>query len=321
MYKPSRIIFMGTPAFAVPSLNALIEAGCSVVAVVTRPDKPRGRGMEMAPSAVKEAALKAGITVLEPVKINEEDFISKLRSFEADFIVVVAYGRILPRAVLEIPPGGCVNLHASLLPKYRGAAPINWAIIRGEKETGVCTMLMDRGLDTGAVLLRESTPIGERETAAEVAQRLSKMGGPLLLRTIGLINEGKITAVAQDESKASYAPLLKKEDGMIDWSRTAREIDCLVRGVCPWPGAYTHWQGAVIKVHKGRQVKVDEPQGERDAVSPGTVIETCGGCIAVRCGGEGSVYEILELQPENKKRMSAGDFLKGYRLKSTDVFY
>lgn len=307
----SRIVFMGTPAFAVPSLKALIEAGHQLIAVYTQPDKPKGRGLETLPSPVKAEALSHGIKVLEPAKIRDEAVINEIRGHKPDFIVVVAYGKILPQAIIDIPPRGCVNLHASLLPKYRGAAPINWAIIRGERETGNTTMLMDAGMDTGPMLLTGKTPIGGDETAADLAKRLSTEGAMLLARTIGLIEEGKIIPVPQDNSQATYAPILKKEDGRIDWTKSAQEIKDLIRGVVPWPGAFTTWKG-ILKIHSARPLEI-EYDGE-----PGTVAEASGNSIKVKCGS--GALEVLELQPENKRRMSAGDFIKGYRIAKGERF-
>lgn len=304
----ARIVFMGTPAFAVPSLEALIKAGHDVIAAVTQPDKPAGRGRVSQACAVKELAISSGIPVLQPHKAREESFIEKLRELRPDIMAVVAYGKILPASILSVPPLGCVNLHASLLPKYRGAAPINWAIINGERETGVCSMLMDEGMDTGPVYFCEKTPISPEETAEDLSKRLSFLGAGLLARTIGLILEGVVTPVAQEHSKATMAPILKKEDGRIDWASPARKVADHVRGFYPWPGAFTGWKG-LLKVHRGRAVERDEE------AEPGTVIEAKD-TVVVACS-EGA-YEITELQPENKKRMAASDFVKGYRIQKGD---
>lgn len=308
----SKIIFMGTPQFAVPSLEALIAAGHSVMAVVTQPDKPQGRGMSSLPSPVKKAALDRGIPVFAPLKLKDESFIKELQGLGADFFVVVAYGKILPRHVLDIPPKGCVNLHASLLPKYRGAAPINWAIVNGEKETGVSTMLMDSGMDTGPVLLEKRVAIGADDTAEDLAKRLSTEGAALLAETIKLLSEGGIRPREQDGSNATYAPILKKEDGAIDWRNTAEGIKDLMRGLYPWPGAYTRWKGYTIKVLSGRAV--DCPAGK----PPGTVVGVSK--EGIRVATAKGVFEITELQPENKKRMPAGDFARGYRIAEGDEF-
>lgn len=308
----SKIVFMGTPLFAVPSLEALIEAGHLVAAVVTQPDKPQGRGMGSLPSPVKKAALAHGIRVFEPVKLRDDSFIRELKGLGADFFVVVAYGKILPQTVLDIPPKGCVNLHASLLPKYRGAAPINRAIVNGEGETGVSTMLMDAGMDTGPVLLEKRVRIGEDDTAEDLSKSLSTVGATLLVETIGLLSEDKIRPRAQDGSNATYAPMLKKEDGEIDWTKTARDIKNLIRGLYPWPGAYTRWKGKTIKVHSGRVV-----EGEARGTA-GAIVGVSKEGILVACGS--GLFEITELQPENKRRMSAGDFVQGYRITEGERF-
>jgi len=307
-----RIIFMGTPAFAVPSLNELVLAGHEVMAVVTRPDRPRGRGLATTMSEVKAAALSHNLPVLEPVRLKDEAFIKTLKGLAPDFIVVVAYGKILPESVLEIPKKGCVNLHASLLPKYRGAAPINWAIINGEKETGISVMLMDRGMDTGPVLMKEKVEISDDDTAETLSPRLSKLGATLLCKAIALYAEDKIKSAPQNERLATYAPILKKEDGLVDWGKSADEIRNFVRGLYPWPGAYTRWQGKLLKIH-GCRVKT----GLDDNSLPGTVLDVSEG-ICVRCGF--GTIEITEAQPENKKRMAAREFIRGYRIARGERF-
>jgi len=313
MAPSCRIVFMGTPEFAVPSLKALIEAGHDIPAVVTQPDRPRGRGRRLEPPPVKLAAKEHGIEVLQPSGVREEGFMEKLKALEPDFLAVVAYGKILPRAVLDIPAKGCINLHASLLPKYRGAAPINRAIIDGEKETGVTTMLMDAGLDTGPMLLKERVAIGEEETAVELSQRLSVVGAGLLARTIGLLTEGRIEPEPQDARLSTYAPALKKTDGLIDWGRSAGEVRDLVRGLYPWPGAFTRWKGKVLKIHEGRVSK-----GGAGGAGPGTIVSVDRDALGVKCA-EG-VFEVTSLQPENKRRMGAGDFIKGYRVTLGETF-
>ncbi len=314
MGRAARLIFMGTPAFAVPSLNALIEGGHEILAVVTRPDKPRGRGREPSPSAVKAAATGRGIPVLTPANIRDEGFTKLLKDMAPEFIVVVAFGRILPESVLNIPPGGCVNLHASLLPGYRGAAPINWAIINGDRETGVSTMFMDAGLDTGPVLLEKKVAIGDDDTAEDLAVSLSNEGAALLKETIALLSEGRLKPRPQDDSKATFAPVLKKEDGRIDWTKGSEEIRNLIRGLYPWPGAYTQWKG-LLKIHSAL---AHTGPGVNAVASPGTVIGVQGGTIDVACG-EG-VLRITELQPENKRRMSAAEFISGYRIGKGERF-
>lgn len=307
--KGARIVFMGTPAFAAVSLDALIKDGHDIVAAITQPDKPSGRGQISQSCPVKELAASHGIPVLQPAKVRDEGFIAALRALKPEFIAVVAYGKILPEAILSIPPKGCINLHASILPKYRGAAPINWAIINGEKETGACSMLMDEGMDTGPVYFCEKTPIDPNETAEDLAKRLSILGAGLLARTIDLLMEDGLKPTPQEHEKATNAPILKKEDGRINWGNGAKKIADHVRGFYPWPGAFTTWKG-LLKIHKGNSVEGlshDEP--------PGTIIEAKD-TIRVACAT--GVYEITELQPENKKRMSAADFVKGYRIQKGD---
>lgn len=311
--RPTRVVFMGTPEFAVTSLKALIEAGFDIVSVATQPERPRGRGLRVKPSPVKQEALEQGLDVTEPEKLRDRGFLRSLEVLAPDVIVVVAYGKILPKEVLEVPKLGCVNVHASTLPRYRGAAPINWAIIKGEKKTGVTTMLMDEGMDTGPVLLTEEVTIGGDETAGELSTRLAKVGAALLVKTIGLLEDKKIKPVAQDEASATYAPMLKKSDGRIDWARGAGEIGNLVRGLYPWPGVHTRWKGKLVKIHGGRSIKGTEADAApSDGRRPGTVVETSAEGIRVKCGS--GMFEITELQMEGKRRMSAGDFLKGYKL-------
>lgn len=312
MTPPIKIVFMGTPSFAVPSLHAIVKAGYVVAGVVTQPDKPSGRGMVAKPSPVKEAALGYGIEVFEPRSVRTPEFTAALKALAPEIIVVIAYGKILPKDILGIPPKGCINVHSSLLPRYRGAAPINWAIINGEKTTGVCTMLLDEGMDTGDVLLRAETPILDDETAEGLAQRLSIAGADLIVKTLELASRGALTPEPQDNSKATSAPILKKEDGRIDWNKDALSVYNLIRGVYPWPGAYTHIKAKVVKIHGGRV------SADGRGATPGTVTELSRDGITVACGS-GS-FTITELQPENKRRMSAFDFIQGYRLKKGDSF-
>ncbi|MEK7841236.1 MAG: methionyl-tRNA formyltransferase, partial [Deltaproteobacteria bacterium] len=296
---------MGTPEFAVPSLRALIEVGENVVAVVTQPDKPKGRGKKLTTPPVREAALKHNIPVFQPEKIKDEPFITAIRNFSPDVIAVVAYGKILPKAILDIPPKGCINVHASILPKYRGAAPINWAIINGEKETGITTMLLDEGMDTGDMLLTEKVEIRDDDTASSLHDRLKYIGADLLIKTIKGIKSETIRPIPQDDSQATYAPMLKKEDGRIDWTMKAEEIKNLIRGLNPWPGAYTRWDGKQIKIFKA-----EVEAGVKE--EPGTVINISTEGIFVATGK--GILLIKELQPENKNRMTASEFIKGYRI-------
>ncbi len=314
MGGPLRVVFMGTPEFAVPSLKALVEAGYDVAAVVTQPEKPKGRGRKVSPSPVKEFASACGLKVLEPASIRDEAFVKGLSELAPDFIVVVAYGKILPPSVLKIPRYGCINVHASLLPKYRGAAPINWAVIRGEKETGVTTMLMDEGMDTGPVLLSERVSIAEDDTSESLSKRLADLGAALLVKTLRGLTEGSIKPKPQNNELASYAPLLKKEDGRIDFSKTASEVANLVRGTRPWPCAYTFWRGRLLKIHAGRALKeADEKNGCR----PGTVVEVSDDSIKVKCAK--GLFAVTELQLEGRRRMKAGEFLRGNTVEEGEV--
>ncbi len=298
---------MGTPRFAVPSLRALVSAGHDVVAVVTQPDKPKGRGRRTAPPPVKCEAVSHGIQVLQPAKIRTDEFALCLEGLEPEVVCVVAYGKILPKRVLDIPPRGCINVHASLLPKYRGAAPVNWAIIRGERTTGVTTMLMDEGMDTGDILLQRQVAI-EDDDAETLAERLSHVGAELLVETLEALERGALTPRPQDDSAATYAPMLKKEMGLIDWSRDAEEIRNLVRGLRPWPGAYTQWGEKTLKV-----IRAVVAQGEG---RPGEVIEASTSLVVA--AGRGAL-RIEELQLEGSKRMGAADFLRGHRIETGTV--
>ena len=295
---------MGTPEFAVPSLSALIGAGYEIAAVVTQPDRPSGRGKVLTPPPVKTAAEAAGIPVLQPAKIRTEDFFAELSSYSPDLICVTAYGRILPKSILDLPRHGCVNAHASLLPKYRGAAPINWAIVRGEDVTGVTTMLMDEGMDTGDMLLKREVAIEDADTGETLSRKLSIVGGELLVETLALLKEGKLSPEKQDESHATYAPIIKKEDGLVDWSKPARDIRNLVRGMLPWPGAYTSLSGKMLKIFRA---VVSEGQGQ-----PGEVIKSGQGILRVATG-EGAL-DVLELQIEGGKRLEAAAFLAGRKI-------
>lgn len=316
-----KIVFMGTPNFAVPSLQALIDEGYEIQLVVTQPNRPSGRGRVMTEPPVKELALKKGIQVIQPEHIRDKGFSGRLNVLNPDVIVVVAYGRILPDNILEIPRYGCINVHSSLLPAYRGAAPINWAIINNENKTGVTTMMMDSGLDTGPILLSGTLDIGADETALELTERLSVLGGELLKETLADLNN--IDPKEQDETLATYTRLLEKNDGHIDWHKDVREIAALVRGVTPWPGAFTSFNGKKVKIHRGVPFKgtfqVDGIDHEirPPGLAPGTVVSLHEGRILVACSK--GIYDIIELQMENKKRMSASDFLRGARIKEGDM--
>jgi methionyl-tRNA formyltransferase len=299
-----RIIFMGTPDFACPTLKTLIDRGEQVVAVVTQPDRPKGRGQQTLPPPVKVLALEHNIPVLQPVKVRLPESIEEIRGLEPDLIVVVAFGQILPKALLEIPKHGCINVHASLLPRYRGAAPLNWCIINGETETGVTTMMMDVGLDTGDMLLKKATPIDPDEDTRTLHDRLSQIGAELLGETLDQLAAGRLVPEKQDDALTCYASMLKKEDGMIDWSKDAPVIKNLVRGMTPWPGAYSHLDDKLLKIYR---VQTASGNG-----APGEVLSAGRDGIEVGCG-TGSII-INELQLEGKKRLSAAEFLAGCKL-------
>ena len=300
-----RTVFMGTPDFALETLKGLIDFGLDLVGVYTQPDRPKGRGKKLAAPPVKELAEKHAIPVFQPLKLRDPAVVEQLRELRPDLIVVVAYGQILPKAVLDIPQYGCINVHASLLPKYRGAAPINKAILEGETETGVTTMYMDVGLDTGEMLVKRSVAIGENETAGELYNRLALVGRETMAETLKRLCAGELVAEKQDDALSCYAPMMKKEDGLIDWNQSAGTVHNLVRGLDPWPGAYTHLDGEILKI-AGTAV-TDGLSGE-----PGTVLRagTDGVCIAC---GEGALL-IGQLQLPGKKRLAAEIFLRGREL-------
>lgn len=299
-----RTVFMGTPEFALPTLQGLIDAGVDLIGIYTQPDRPKGRGKQLAVPPVKELALNHGIPVFQPVKLRAPEAAADLEDLAPDLIVVVAYGQILPKRVLDIPRLGCINVHASLLPKYRGAAPINKAIMEGETETGITTMLMDEGLDTGDMLVKRQLAIGPDETAGELHDRLAQLGRETMEETLRQLCAGELAPEQQDESRTSYAPMLKKEDGRIDWSRPARELHNLVRGLDPWPGAYTTLNSQLLKVARTRVEPGDGP--------PGTVTAAEADGVRVACG-EGLLV-LGELQLAGRKRLSAADFLRGQAL-------
>ena len=301
------VVFCGTPPFAVPTLTTLVNSGFTVSLVVTQPDKPRGRGLEVVISPVKQAALQFGLPVVQPEKIkNNEQFRSQLSSLAPDTIIVVGYGRIIPQWMIDLPVLGNLNVHASLLPKYRGAAPIQWAIASGESVTGVTTMRIDAGLDTGDVLLQKEIPILADDTAETLAPRLANLGATLMIETLHGLQAGTLTGRSQDHSKATLAPVLKKEDGLIDFQRTAVEIWNRLRGFQPWPGAYTRFRGKQLQIHAAK------PFPSLSTLTPGELVAENDSFI-VGCGNK-SALEVTELQLEGKKRMSARDFLHGYRL-------
>ncbi len=299
-----RTVFMGTPDFALDTLRGLIEAGVQMVGVYTQPDRPKGRGKKLAPPPVKELALQHEIPVFQPQKLRDPAAVEELKALAPDLIVVVAYGQILPQAVLDIPQYGCINVHASLLPKYRGAAPINKAIIDGETETGVTTMLMDVGLDTGDMLIKRSLSIGPDETAGQLHDRLALLGREAMDETLRQLCAGTLKPLKQDDSETCYAAMMKKEDGLIDWDLSAGQIHNLVRGLDPWPAAYTSLDGNTLKIG---QTAVES--GEAEA---GTVVRADDEGVCVACG-EG-VLRLGELQLPGKRKMQAADFLRGHTL-------
>ena len=305
-----RVVFMGTPAFAVPSLEALANSDHEVVGVVTQPDRPKGRGQAVVPCPVKELALAKGLPVSQPEKIKSPEFLQQLSDWKPDVIAVTAFGRILPKAILDLPPMGCVNVHGSLLPAYRGAAPIQWALIHGDAETGITTMLMDEGMDTGAVLLQQTVSIEPEETSLELGARLAKVGGALLAETLTRLAERSIVPRAQDHTRATSAPLLKKEDGVIDWTQSATEIANRIRGLSPWPGSYTFHREHRLIIWKGR-VEAQGGPGRSEGQRPGTILAVGQKSFWVETG-EGRL-EVLEVQPANKNACPWNSFFKGMR--------
>lgn len=308
-----RIMFMGTPDFSTPCLEALVKAGHDVVGAVSQPDKPQGRGRKLVPTQVKQAAMRLGLPVFQPEKLRDGEFERILLGVDPELIVVVAYGKILPKFVLDYPKYGCINVHASLLPKYRGAGPIQRAIIDGEKVTGVTTMYMSEGLDEGDILLSRATEIAPDETAGELFDRLSELGAELLIETIEEIESGRAVRTKQDDALSSYAPMLKKEDGDIDWNKTAAEIVNLVRGTNPWPMAYTRYEGETMKVISARA------DGGAESGEPGKILEIVNNpdkskSLAVGCA-DGRVL-IDELQFKGGKRMAVRDYLNGHEIKT-----
>ncbi|HZS54066.1 MAG TPA: methionyl-tRNA formyltransferase [Bryobacteraceae bacterium] len=305
-----RIVFLGTPEFAVPSLEALSSADHQIAAVFTQPDRPKGRGNQLSESPVKIAAKKLGIEVRQPERIRRAESVEQLRQIAPDLMVVVGYGQIIPQAIIDIPRFGILNVHASLLPKYRGAAPIQWAIANGELETGVTIMQIDAGLDTGDMLLKSGFPITPDETAPELSADLAPLGAKLLIKAIGQIQSGTTVPEKQKNEEATYAPILKKEDGRIEWSRTARQIYNRLRGFTPWPGAYTSFRGQPLLITRGKPAQ--------EEWVPQSVLQIRGRRLFAGCG-ENTVFELLEVQPAGKKRMSADSFLNGYKVQPGEM--
>ncbi|MEK7408497.1 MAG: methionyl-tRNA formyltransferase [Acidobacteriota bacterium] len=306
-----RLVFLGTPDFAVPALEAVVRNGHAVLAVISQPDRPRGRDRQPAAPPVKLCALRLNLPVHQPERIRQPEFIEWLAALKPEAMVIVGYGKIIPQSIIDIPPRGIINVHASLLPKYRGAAPVQWAIAGGETRTGVTTMRIDAGLDTGDILLQRETAIGPEETAVELGARLAAMGAELLIETLAGLEAGVIVPRPQDHGQASAAPILAKEHGLIDWRRTARVIANQVRGFVPWPGAYTYWRGQLLHIWKARPGgTASGPPGSLDATRSG---------LSVACG-QATSLEILELQLEGRKRLPAAAFLRGCHLVENDLF-
>lgn len=328
-----RVVFMGTPDFAVGALEAIIKAGHEMAAVVTQPDKPKGRGKEVQMTPVKVCAQKHGIPVFQPVKIKEPEAVETLRGFGADIFVVAAFGQILSEEILEMPKYGCVNIHASLLPKYRGAGPIQWAIINGEKITGVTIMQMDKGLDTGDMLFKTKVEIAPDETADTLHDKLAAAGAGLIVEALAKIEAGDVTPEKQNDEESCYAKMLHKSMGKIDWNMEADKLDCLIRGLISWPGASTVYRGKTLKIWQEEVVSeemsaVCMPPGQESAdgngmtgqgdEAPGTVVRVDKDAFYVQTGR--GVLKVLSVQPEGKKRMAVKDFLLGYPVKPGDSF-
>jgi len=311
MIEPSKLrtVFMGTPDFACDTLQGLIDAGVNLVGVFTQPDRPKGRGKKLAPPPVKVLAAEHSVPVFQPQRLRKPEAVEELRQLQPDLVVVVAYGQILPKDVLDIPPHGCINVHASLLPKYRGAAPINQAIIDGESGTGITTMLMDEGLDTGDMLVKRSLDIGPNETAGELHDRLAKLGRETMEETLRLLCAGELKPEKQDDALTSYAPMLKKEDGQIDWTQPAAVIHNRVRGLSPWPGAFTCLRGELLKIAKTR---VAEGTGQ-----PGEVLSANAEGVVIACGQQALTLGALQLP--GKKMLPAADFLRGNELRAGET--
>ena len=310
-----RVIFFGTPDFSVGTLEALIDAGHQVVLVVTQPDKPKGRGEVMQYTPVKEVALAHDIPVFQPKKIRDPESLKELKKYDADVMVVIAFGQILPKEVLAMTPYGCINVHASLLPAYRGAAPIQWAVINGEKESGVTTMQMDTGLDTGDMIMRTVVPLDEKETGETLHDKLAAAGAALCVETLKALEEKTATWEKQGETTTAYASMLKKDMGKINWSDSAVKIERLIRGLNSWPSAFTYLNGKVLKIWDGDVY--GEADGNADEMAPGTIVKIEKDGFFVQCG-EG-LLKVNELQLQGKKRMDAGAFLRGARIKEGDV--
>ena len=310
-----RVVFMGTPDFAVGTLKALIDSKYEVAAVFSQPDKPKGRGKALQMTPTKEVAVEAGIPVYQPAKIREAQWLSMLEELAPDVIVVVAFGQIIPESILKLPKYGCINVHASLLPKYRGAAPIQWAVIDGEKESGVTTMQMDAGLDTGDMLLKETVALEEKETGGSLFDKLSEVGAQLLIKTLEALENGTVTAQKQPaESPTPYAAMLTKKQGEIDWNQDAKKIECLIRGLNPWPSAYTHYRGKTLKIWAAQV----EPEDTNEKARFGAAVKVTKNNLVIQTAN--GLLSLKEVQPEGKKRMAVDAFLRGYPVECGECF-
>mgnify|MGYP004642340121 FL=1 len=306
-----KVVYMGTPDFAVDTLQAIVDAGHEVALVVTQPDKAKGRGKKLCYTPVKEKALECHLEVAQPEKVREESFVERLKAIAPDVIVVVAFGQILPESILNIPKYGCINVHASLLPAYRGAAPIQWAVIDGLAETGVTTMYMEKGLDTGDIICQSRIPLAADETGGSLFDKLAKEGASLLVRTLKMLEDGTATRTKQDDSRSSYAKMLSKDMGCLDFSKDAVILERLIRGLNPWPSAYTAIQGKTLKIYIAEVVAEEECT---TGAAPGTVIAVDKKSFTVRCGN--GALRIYNLQLEGKKRMDTSAFLLGYKVEN-----
>ncbi|HET9179200.1 MAG TPA: methionyl-tRNA formyltransferase [Terriglobia bacterium] len=307
------LIFCGTPQFAVPTLEKLIAEKFSIQLVITNPDEPRGRGQTVQPSPVKQCAMRHELPFYQPAKLKTDEAREHLSQYHPDAMVIVAYGQIVPQWMIDIPPLGCINLHASILPKYRGAAPIAWAIMRGERETGVTTMKIDAGMDTGDMLLERREPIRGDDTSETLGERLSTIGAELMVETLRGLERGAIAPRPQDHHLATLAPRLQKRDGLIDWSLSAEDLERRVRGLVPWPGAYTSFRGKLLHIWRAEAV----PAAAAVAIAPGAVSAE-GGRLSVACG-EGTQLLLHDVQLEGRKRLSARDFINGARVRTGET--
>lgn len=307
-----KIIFMGTPEFAVPSLEMLLAEGYEVAAVITQPDKPKGRGNKLSAPPVKEFALKHGLNVLQPSKIKTAEFVEQIRELKPDLLITAAYGKILSKELLEVPVHGCINVHGSLLPAYRGAAPLNWAVINGEKTTGITTMFTDVGLDTGDMLLKSEIDIGHDMTVGELHDKMAVLGAEVLKNTLVKLKNGTLVRIPQDDSISSYAPMMTKELGLIDWNKTVLQIHNLVRGTDPWPGAYTFLNGNRMRIWR-----TDAACRGTDGEPAGKIARVDSNGILVKCS-DGYIL-IKEVQFESSKRMNVSDYIRGHQINTGEI--